>query len=281
MNRTTVSAGFRQAGVNLLGDLRGPAVLAYLFFPVLATAFALSVNNIELDQAAISNGRFAAPGWLAMGLVAGGFMGMASTIMAEKEDGTLLRIKTLPGGMQAYVFGKTVYIAGSTMMSMILTLIPLALFIPEVVSFGPGGWLATFGYTVLGLFATLPIGVVAGALARSMMALTISLGALYVLMVASGLLFPLNDRVPLWFQWVIQILPPYWIGLGMRSAMLPAEAAVLEFGGSFRIAETLIVLGLWVAAGLALAPRALRRMVRGVSGSQVAKARERVLARGY
>ncbi len=171
MNRTTISAGLRQAGVNLLGDLRGPAILSYLFFPLLATAFALSVNNIELDQAAISIGRFAAPGWLAVVVVTGGFMGIASTIMAEKEDGTLLRMKSLPGGMQAYVLGKIMYVTGSTMASVILTLIPLALFIPEIVSFGPGGWLAAFGHTVLGLLATLPIGIVVGALMRSVVAL--------------------------------------------------------------------------------------------------------------
>lgn len=281
MNRTTISAGLRQAGVNLLGDLRSPAALAYLFFPMLATAFALSVNNIELDRTTISIGRFAAPGWLTIAIATGGFMGMASTIMTEKEDGTLLRMKSLPGGMQAYVFGKVVYVTGSTMMSVILTLIPLALFIPEIVSFGPGGWLATLGYTALGLLATLPIGAVVGAVVRSMATLSFSLIGAYLLMAASNLLFPLNDRVPGWFEWLIQALPPYWIGLGMRSAMLPAEAAVLEFGGSFRTVPTLLVLGLWAAAGLALAPRALRRMVRGVSGSQVAKARERILARGY
>lgn len=281
MNRATVAAGLRQAKVNLLGDLLSPAALTYLFFPVLATAFALSVNNLELDQATISIGRFAAPGWLTMVIVTGGFMGMASTIMTEKEDGTLLRMKTLPGGMQGYVLGMIVYVTTSTMISVILTLIPLALFIPEIVSFGSGGWLGTLGYTALSLLATLPIGAIVGALVRNMATLPLSLIGVYLLMAASNLLFPLNDRVPAWFEWLIQALPPYWIGLGMRSAMLPAEAAVLEFGGSFRTVETLVILGIWAVVGLVFAPRALRRMVRGVSGSQMAKARERFLARGY
>lgn len=280
MNRTTISAGLHQTRVNLVNDLLSPAILGHLLFPCMAAVFALLMRNTELEQTTISIGQFMLPGWLTLSVVGGGLIGVASTIMMEKEDGTLLRMKTLPSGMQAHVLGKVLHSTATTMLSLVLTVVLMAAIIPDVVRMGPSGWLGLLGYTALGLLAVLPFGALVGALMRSMMTLSFSSIVIYVLMGASGLFFPIS-LLPTWGQWLTQVFPPYWIGLGMRSAMLPAEAAVLEFGGSFRTVPTLVVLGLWATVGLVLAPRALRRMVRGVSGSQMAKARERVLARGY
>jgi len=75
-----------------------------------------------------------------------------------------------------------------------------------------------------------------------------------------------------------QAFPLYWIGLGLRSAMLPDALAAAEPGGSWRHLETAGVLGLWAAAGLLLAPLVLRRMARRESGSAVA-ARRRAMQR--
>jgi ABC-2 type transport system permease protein len=75
-------------------------------------------------------------------------------------------------------------------------------------------------------------------------------------------------------QWVAQLFPVYWLGLGMRSAFLPDSAAALEIGGSWRTTQTVIVLSLWAIGGLLLAPGVLRRMAKRQSGSQVQAARE-------
>jgi ABC-2 type transport system permease protein len=69
------------------------------------------------------------------------------------------------------------------------------------------------------------------------------------------------------------------MGLGMRSALLPGEAVVVEVGDSWRHLETAAVLGVWAVAGLLLAPVVLRRMARRESGSKVAERRERALQR--
>ena len=52
-------------------------------------------------------------------------------------------------------------------------------------------------------------------------------------------------------------------------------------GESWRTVETFGVLGIWALVGLVLAPIVLRRMIRGVTGSNVQAARERMLSRGY
>jgi ABC-2 type transport system permease protein len=65
----------------------------------------------------------------------------------------------------------------------------------------------------------------------------------------------------------------------MRSAFLPASAAGVEIGASWRPLQTAVVLGAWAVAGLILAPVILGRMARRQSGSSVAARREKALQR--
>jgi ABC-2 type transport system permease protein len=103
-------------------------------------------------------------------------------------------------------------------------------------------------------------------------------GMLIVLL--SGIFYPITI-LPTWLQSVAQAFPFYWVGLGARSAMLPAEMVAIEIGHSWRTLEMFAVLGVWAAIGLLLAPILLRRMARRQSGSALAKVRERVMSKGY
>jgi ABC-2 type transport system permease protein len=98
------------------------------------------------------------------------------------------------------------------------------------------------------------------------------------LVATSGIFYPITT-FPTWLQWVGQAFPIYWLGLGMRSALLPDELAAVEIGQSWRHVETLTVLGAWALAGLVLAPIILRRMARRESGSRVEQRRARALQR--
>jgi ABC-2 type transport system permease protein len=65
--------------------------------------------------------------------------------------------------------------------------------------------------------------------------------------------FPLAS-LPGWVQGVAQAFPIYWLGLGMRSALLP------DFGPTANYLPIVGVLAAWAVAGLLLAPIALRRV---------------------
>ena len=131
---------------------------------------------------------------------------------------------------------------------------------------------------LLGLVATQTIGAILGSLIAS------PRGAGYLslpiigLIAISGVFAPIT-ALPEWLQWIAQIFPIYWLGLGMRSALLPDDAVVIEIGESWRQVETAVVLGAWAVAGLILAPIVLRRMARRESGSSVAERREKALQR--
>lgn len=94
----------------------------------------------------------------------------------------------------------------------------------------------------------------------------------------SGIFYPITS-MPEWLQWVAQASPIYWLGLGMRSALLPDAAVGIEMGRSWRHLETAGLLGTWAVLGMVLAPIVLRRMARRESGSRVAERREKALQR--
>jgi ABC-2 type transport system permease protein len=95
------------------------------------------------------------------------------------------------------------------------------------------------------------------------------------LIAISGVFYPVTALAG-WVQGVAQAFPVYWLGLGMRSALLPDDAVAVEIGQSWRLMETAAVLGAWAVAGLVVAPLVLRRMARRESGSSVEARRTRL-----
>lgn len=140
-------------------------------------------------------------------------------------------------------------------------------------------WLGLVGYILLGLMACVPLGVLIGSIVRSPRVIG-GLGFFGITGLASvsGLFYPITVLWD-WVQWVVQIFPLYWLGLGMRSVFLPAEAAALESGGSWNTLLTIVVLAVWAAIGFVLGPVLLRRMARRESGAAVAERRQQALQR--
>jgi ABC-2 type transport system permease protein len=210
-----------------------------------------------------------------------GFNGLATLgglLAVEREDGTLLRAKAIPHGMTGYLVGKVVTVSGTILISVVVSLISGALLFSGLAVGNAATWLTLVPVLLLGLVATLPIGAVLGSLipsARSAGLLTLASGALIAI---SGIFYPIT-HLPQWMQWAGQVFPFYWLGLGMRSALLPATMASVEIGHSWRHLATFGVLGAWAVIGLLLAPVVLRRMARRESGSSVAARREKAMLR--
>jgi ABC-2 type transport system permease protein len=98
------------------------------------------------------------------------------------------------------------------------------------------------------------------------------------LVAISGIFYPITALAG-WVQVIAQVFPIYWLGLGMRSALLPDGAAAVELTQSWRHLETIGVLGAWAVLGLLLAPVVLSRVARRESGSRVAERRQQALQR--
>ena len=217
-------------------------------------------------------------GVLGMNIGVNGLATLGGQLATEREDGTLLRAKATPNGMAGYLIGKIVAVSGIILLGVATTLFPGSLLFHGLAVSSATAWLTLAWVLALGLIATLPMGAVLGSLfpsARSAGLITLAIGGISAV---SGIFYPIT-HLPQWLQWIGQVFPLYWLGLGMRSALLPAGLASVEIGHSWRHLATFGVLGAWAVAGLLVAPVVLRRMARHESGSAVVARREKAMLR--
>ena len=281
MNPTQVAirAGFARGWTEFKQILvSGQDLWNLLFFPIGTLIAMFFMRNASVPGVDFSLGAQTMPGVLGMQVMLGGMIGVAAALMVEREDGTLLRAKATPNGMLGYLIGKIVSASGGTLLGIALVLVPGLLMLNGLALDGVGGALTMVWVLVLGLMATMPLGAIFGSLGENPRNLGLLMLPTMGLIAISGIFYPIT-AMPQWLQTVAQAFPMYWLGLGMRSALLPPELVSAEIGDSWRHWETAGVLGVWAVVGMLVAPSILRRMARGESGSQVAARRERAMQR--
>jgi ABC-2 type transport system permease protein len=254
----------------------GPDLFGQLFWPVVMVMVLFFMR--DTDFAGLPLPAIVLPGIIGMTSVFTGLLGVSGVLCVEREDGTLLRAKAMPHGLLGYLVGKVVLTIGLTVLSILLLLVCGAFLAPDLVLGTPGAWLGLAGMVLLGAVATMPLGAVAGSLLPHPRSQAVLMPWIAGIIAASGIFYPIT-ALPAWLQNIGQVFPVYWLGLGVRSALLPDDAAVIEIAGSWRHLETVGVLGAWAVAGLVLAAVVLPRMARKESGSVAAARRERALKR--
>jgi ABC-2 type transport system permease protein len=274
---TALRQGLARGLIELRQSFAGVGLLGHLFWPVVTLVAISFLRDRSFQASGFTLGALALPSVLGM-FVALGMLLTVQYLTAEREDGTLLRAKAIPGGIGGYFVGKLVTVSGTILAYLAILPVPGLLLVDGLEVGGIGSWLTLAWVLPLGLVATQSIGAVLGALISS------SRGASYLslpvigLVAISGIFYPIT-ALPGWLQGIAQAFPMYWLGLGMRSALLPDAAAGVELGGSWRHLETIAVLGTWAVLGLVVAPIVLRRMARRESGSRVAERRQQLLQR--
>jgi ABC-2 type transport system permease protein len=245
----------------------------YLFTAVLTLGYLWIRRDADTGIEGVPFAAVALPSLLGALVAFGVVIGPAYSLAMEREDGTLLRHRAVPHGMVGYVSGQLLFHSMSLLPQMVVILVPSFLLFDGLMAH-PSGWFTVAWVLVLGVLAALPIGMVIGSLVPGVQKVG-SWGMLPVMVLAgiSGIFYPVQQLWG-WVQVVAQLFPMYWLGLGMRSAFLPDEAAALEIGGSWRTTATVVVLLAWAVAGALVTPRVLRRMARKQTGSAVAAARE-------
>lgn len=257
-----VVAGCERGIIELRQTLSTPGeLLGWIFLPATALLVMFLLQDQAVPGTDLSIGTQALPGIVGTNVVLIGVLGLATVLTADRADGTLLRSRTLPQGMQGYLIGK---IVGQGLMSLVIVTASLlvgGLLFDGLVLNSPHTWLTLAWVLALGLLATLPLGALLGALFRTPQSLSFASLLFMGLVSISGVFYPLA-ALPGWLQVVGQLSPVYWLGLGMRSALLPDSAALLEVGGTWRAAVTAVALLAWAVLGLLVAPRVLRRLAR-------------------
>jgi ABC-2 type transport system permease protein len=274
-----VRSGLRRGLIELRQTFTNAQDLwAYLFPAVALLVVMIFMRGSTVPGTNFSLGSRTMPSALGMGIAFGGLVALAQQLTVEREDGTLLRVKSVPNGMLGYLVGKITVVSGMSLIGLVLQLVPGLFLLDGLAVTSFSAWLTLAWVVVLGLVATLPLGAIIGSLFANPRNMGLVMMPVMGLVATSGIFYPITS-FPGWLQGLAQVFPIYWLGLGMRSALLPGNMAAVEIGHSWRHLTTVGVLGTWAVLGLIVAPIVLRRMARRESGSSVAARREKALQR--
>lgn len=276
-----VTAGFSRGWIETRQSFTETVnVIGNAFFPVMSLFALLMTRGKTVPGTDFSLAAMVLPGLVGFLIVFNGISGPAAGLTADREDGTLLRAKATPNGMLGYLIGKIVMFALTTLLSLVVIFVPGVMLASGDVVLDFRASLLLALIFIVGMVSTVPLGIALGSLMKSSIQAMLVPLACSALLLASGVFYPIT-RLPVWLQSLAQAFPFYWVGLGARSAMLPAEMAAVEIGQSWRTLEMFAVLGVWSVIGLTLAPIMLRRMARRQSGSALARVRDRYMSKGY
>jgi ABC-2 type transport system permease protein len=279
--RAAVRAGLNQGWIELSHCFTMiEDTLEILPLPLISVVMLLAADakHKDLPGTHFPIGSTILAGLLVVNIALNGMAGLGMRLTTDREDGSLLRAKATPNGMLGYLIGRIVVASGTIMLTTVCLLIVGLTPIGGLALGRTATWLTLAWVLPLGLLAVLPLGAVLGSLLPSARSVTVVMIGLMALIFVSGVIYPIT-QLSAWVQWIGQAFPLYWLGLGVRSALLPANLAAVEIGHSWRHLATAGVLGAWAVAGLLLAPVLLRRAARREAGSRVAARRERALTR--
>jgi ABC-2 type transport system permease protein len=273
-----ISRGWNEFKIQYL-SLQG--VIGAVFGPAICLVVLWIFNARQLEIEGIPYVLLLLPSFLGVQVIQEGLVGVSNKLALDREDGTLLRAKAIPQGMLAYLIARMMVTVLSAFLNLTLLLVPGLLIVPGLANIDGTGFVTLVWVLALGLVATAPIGAVIGAMVKSpTTAVGLSVLPMAIMAFISGIFLPIT-ALPGWLQFIGQLFPLYWLGLGLRSAFLPEMAAAIELGGSWRPLETVLVLAAWAGVGLLLAPGILRRMARRTSGSEMEAGRRRYTQGGY
>ncbi|WP_046500156.1 ABC transporter permease [Streptomyces odonnellii] len=266
-----VRAGLQRGGIELRHLLRnGKEMSGHLTNVVVALLVAAYISDdVPGTRTPMSDLMLA--GFAAYLLFQVGLINLPQMLVAEREEGALLRLRATPGGIPAYLVAKCVLIVVVAVGTVALLLAAGALLVDGPLPHGPGAWLTLLWVTTLGLLAVVPLGAAVGAvLPNPREALALVMLPTMVLLFISGTVFPITS-LPVPVQQVAAVFPLKWMAQGLRSALLPDAARTAEAAGSWELPMVALVLAAWAVLGFLLAVPLLRRAARRESGSRLSE----------
>ncbi|MFJ9572247.1 MULTISPECIES: ABC transporter permease [Streptomyces] len=262
------TAGVRRGRIEIGQAFGRPRELfSFLSTPALFVVLALFVDR-DIPGSSVPMADLMVAGGVSTMVIQTALLTLPQVLATDREDGTLLRLKAVPGGIPAYLVAKTLVVAATALLGAALTLAAGALVVGSGLPVDAAHWLTLAWVLLLGLVGLAPLGAAIGVLLpNARQALGLAMLPILFLMIASGLYFPVTV-MPELLQNIVQVFPMKWIAQGTRSALLPDAALSAETQGSWQHLRTLGVVGLWALVGYLLVPGLIRRTTRRQSGSR-------------
>lgn len=187
---------------------------------------------------------FLVPGVLALAVLSTAFTGQAIATGFERRYGVLRRLGATPLGRVGLLAGKTLAVLAVEVLQVALLVV-----VGLAVGWHPHGSVAlVLGLVVLGTIAFSVLGLLMAGTLRAEATLAAANLVYLLLLVVSGIAFPLTDFSPA-VRHVLQLLPSAALADGLRAALTHGAAVP---------GRAWLVLAVWTAAAAAAAVRWFR-----------------------
>lgn len=266
-SKTGINVGLFQARI----ELRRYFTPVRIFFALMGPMVVLILIRMGLINwvGGIDVFRWLVSAYVGAALSISGTVTLASTIIGDQEDGTLLRAKTLPGGMLGHISAKSIVVIATSLISIVLTIAAANLASGSWL-IKPTVWLAVLPLVVVVAIATTaPIGLIMGGLARKVTDVFYVTIVCFAVIVISDVFVP-PGLMPDWLTVIAKLFPVYWLGNLSRLSLLGADSPLVTLT-TFDWVIGVFVMIAWLIAGVVFLPRALRKLSRRQSPSRLDK----------
>ena len=267
--------GLRRGLIEFKQDFAPSRLPGQLLWPV-ATLVAMYYSR-DYQVGGVPLGSLMLPSVLGMFTIFGMQL-MVQYLAADREDGTLLRARSTPQGIAAYLIGKFALCTLTLLVYLAMIAAPGVFLVSGLATMTPHRFATLTWVLVLGMGASQALGAVLGALVPSVRAASYIALLLMGLIAISGIFYPIT-ALPRWLQSIGELGPVYWVGHAMRAALLPDTYVTAETGATWQLTAAAAVLLAWTAIGATLAPRTLRRMTQKESGTRLTDRQQQALQR--
>ena len=243
---------FNRAREAVVFTIAFPVILLFIFGSIFDDEIALSVTFSQYFVA----------GMIASGLVNSGFQNLAITIPMERDSGALKRLRGTPMPISSYFIGKSIQVAYSMSLQIVLLLFFGSLFFGlEIPEFGPK-WLAFACIVLLGSLSATVLGIAFSSVPKSGRAASAVVSPIVIILQFFSGVFFVFSQLPGWMQQFAAIFPLKWLTQGMRYVFLPDSFATQEVAGEFELGKIAIILTLWTIVGTLIAIKTFKWMRR-------------------
>ncbi|MFI1995380.1 ABC transporter permease [Actinoplanes sp. NPDC020271] len=254
MSVSPVGLSAARAGVELRQFFRERTAMIFTFaLPVVLLTLLGSIFDKQVAVAGIPSSQLLAAGMIAGGIGSTCFVNLATSIVSDREDGTLKRLRGVPMPPIAYFTGKIVLVLVTAVAEVILVLAVGAAFFDLPLPDDPRRWLTFTWIFLLGVTGCALLGTAMSSVPRSVRgaAPIVNLPFL-VLQFVSGIFIVPITNLPGPLQQIGALFPLKWMAQGFRSVFLPEAAAATEPAGTWEHGRIAVVLAVWCLGGLIL-----------------------------
>ncbi|MEV7231065.1 MULTISPECIES: ABC transporter permease [Polymorphospora] len=252
---SAVSLGLHRGVIELKGFFREWDNVVFTFaLPIVLLALLGSLFSGIYEGSTVTSAQYFVPSMIAAGVASATFVNLGISIAADRDDGTLKRLRGAPMPKSAYFLGKVVMVLVISVAEVIILLgLGMLLFDVELPS-EASRWV-TFGWVfLLGVIGCSFLGIAASSLARTERSAAAVMNLPYIVLAfISGIFYTPISALPEPLQQLGAVFPLKWMAQGFRSVFLPDDILPQEIvTTSWEHGRIALVLGAWCIGGLLL-----------------------------